>query len=51
MVSVYGELCVAECQLSTDKRHYCPVHGGGRQQCGPAPGHTPLGDPCEDECR
>ena len=51
MVSVYGELCLDTCQPSTDNRHYCPVYGGGRQQCGPAPGHTPQGDPCEDECR
>ena len=50
-MSVYGELCLDPCVPSTDRRHYCSVYGGGRQECSPAPGHTPQGDPCVDECR
>ena len=51
LVSVYGELCLGPCSAARDSRHYCAVHGGGTQQCGPAPEHTPTRAPCLDQCR
>ena len=50
-VSIYGNLCVGACEMSTDKRHYCAVYGGATEQCGPLPSTTSMGDPCSDECR
>ena len=51
LVSVYGELCLGPCSEARDSRHYCAVHGGATQQCGPAPDHTPTRAPCLDQCR
>ena len=48
---MYGELCLGPCSEARDSRHYCAVHGGATQQCGPAPDHTPTRAPCLDQCR
>jgi len=50
-VSIFGNLCLSQCLVTSDNRYYCEVHGGKSEQCGPEPNLTPLGEPCADECR
>ena len=50
VVSVFGNLCVAQCSPATDGRHYCEVGGGGSEECGPGPATTPGAEECADQC-
>eukprot|EP00092_Neocalanus_flemingeri_P014585 GFUD01015735.1.p1 GENE.GFUD01015735.1~~GFUD01015735.1.p1 ORF type:complete len:1457 (+),score=298.41 GFUD01015735.1:266-4636(+) len=50
-VSIFGNLCLSQCLVTSDNSYYCEVKGGTSEQCGPDPNLTPLGEECADECR
>ena len=53
IVSVFGNLCLAQCSPASDGRHYCEVGGGGSEECGPGSavtGTTPGGEECAEHC-
>jgi len=50
-VSIFGNLCLSQCLVTSDRSYYCEVKGGTSEQCGPDPNLTPLGEQCANECR
>jgi len=50
-VSIFGNLCLSQCLVTSDRSFYCEVKGGTSEQCGPDPNMTPLGEQCANECR
>jgi len=50
-VSIFGNLCLSQCLVTSDNSYYCQVHGGTSEQCGPDPNLTPMGEQCANECR
>jgi len=50
-VSIFGNLCLSQCLVTSDRSYYCEVKGGTSEQCGPDPNLTPMGEQCANECR
>jgi hypothetical protein len=50
-VSIFGNLCLSQCLVTSDRSYYCEVNGGTSEQCGPDPNLTPMGEQCANDCR